>query len=366
MFHNNLTNTLKNYLREIGVSDDSINAHFVTLTQPTSKSLIYIEQQELLTIGKAIEKDAGLVELFKTKDVKGVIEDLPKDILDMLERHRAKYYYSKCIFVHGEYVLEDYIKQLQDIFSGDTIPSEILENQDRELQENKEKKEQLCKELNLDEKWKNIFVEFGEFMVTKIYRRYAQIFALYNMGNILREIAKRFYLTEKQVRHMLPHEVEDMLLRDTYDEGELSQRSKMCVYYAQEGVDKIYTGKEADKIMKQTEVEIDTDIDTLAGEIGCPGSGRGKVRIIIRSEDMKKMKDGDVLVSIATDPDIVPAMKRASAIVTEQGGVTSHAAIVSRELGIPCVIGTKIATKVLKDGDIVEVDANKGVVTILK
>lgn len=74
------------------------------------------------------------------------------------------------------------------------------------------------------------------------------------------------------------------------------------------------------------------------------------------------MKLGDILVSIATDPDIVPAMKKAAAIVTEQGGVTSHAAIVSRELNIPCVIGTKIATRVLKDGDRVEVDANKGIV----
>jgi pyruvate,water dikinase len=80
---------------------------------------------------------------------------------------------------------------------------------------------------------------------------------------------------------------------------------------------------------------------------------------------MSKMKQGDILVSIATNPDIVPAMKKAGAIVTEQGGITSHAAIVSRELGTPCVIGTKIATKVFKDGDIVEVDANKGTVKLI-
>ncbi len=73
-------------------------------------------------------------------------------------------------------------------------------------------------------------------------------------------------------------------------------------------------------------------------------------------------KIGDILLSQATSPDLLPAMKKAAAIVTEQGGITSHAAIVSRELGIPCVIGTKIATKVLKDGDLVEVDANRGIV----
>jgi len=62
----------------------------------------------------------------------------------------------------------------------------------------------------------------------------------------------------------------------------------------------------------------------------------------------------------------MPAIKKASAIVTNVGGITCHAAIVSRELKIPCIIGTKIATKVLKDGDLVEVDAQKGIVKILK
>jgi len=74
------------------------------------------------------------------------------------------------------------------------------------------------------------------------------------------------------------------------------------------------------------------------------------------------MRPGDILVSHMTDPEIVVAMKKAGAIITDMGGITCHAAIVSRELGIPCVIGTKIATKVFKDGDEVEVDATKGVV----
>ncbi len=67
-----------------------------------------------------------------------------------------------------------------------------------------------------------------------------------------------------------------------------------------------------------------------------------------------------------TDPDFLPAMKKASAIITDEGGITCHAAIVSRELKIPCIIGTRIATKVLKDGDLVEVDANKGIEMVTK
>jgi pyruvate,water dikinase len=67
-----------------------------------------------------------------------------------------------------------------------------------------------------------------------------------------------------------------------------------------------------------------------------------------------------------TTPDFVPAMKKAVAFITDEGGITSHAAIVARELKKPCIIGAKIATRALKDGDLIEVDANRGVVKILK
>ncbi|MBU4015196.1 phosphoenolpyruvate synthase, partial [Patescibacteria group bacterium] len=79
-----------------------------------------------------------------------------------------------------------------------------------------------------------------------------------------------------------------------------------------------------------------------------------------------KMEKVDILVAGMTSPEFIIVMKKAKAIITDHGGMTSHAAIVSRELGIPAIIGTKIATQVLKDGDLVEVDADKGVVKILE
>ena len=94
--------------------------------------------------------------------------------------------------------------------------------------------------------------------------------------------------------------------------------------------------------------------------------GQGKVRVIKDASRIGQFKKGEVLVTKMTDPDWVPIMKVASAIITDEGGITSHAAIVSRELGIPCIIGTKNATKVLNDGSLVEVRANHGIVKILK
>ncbi len=97
-----------------------------------------------------------------------------------------------------------------------------------------------------------------------------------------------------------------------------------------------------------------------------PGKVRGPVAVILSNADFAKFKKEQVLVASATRPDFVPIMKVAAAVVTDEGGMLSHAAIVSRELGIPCVVGTKKATMNLKDGDFVEVDADRGVVRILK
>ncbi|MEE8403584.1 MAG: phosphoenolpyruvate synthase [Candidatus Hydrothermarchaeaceae archaeon] len=93
-----------------------------------------------------------------------------------------------------------------------------------------------------------------------------------------------------------------------------------------------------------------------------PGIGSGKVATIFNIEELDKVQEGDVLVTTMTNPDMVPAMKRASGIVTEEGGMTCHAAIVSRELGIPSVVGTGNATEVLKDGMGITIDGSRGVV----
>ncbi len=111
--------------------------------------------------------------------------------------------------------------------------------------------------------------------------------------------------------------------------------------------------------------DIDAEIDAvilLKGQTASKGVASGKVKLIKGMEELEKIKKGDILVTTMTTPDMVPAMQKAAAIVTNQGGLTSHAAIVSRELGIPCIVGTEKATEVLKDDQIVTVHASRAVV----
>ena len=110
-------------------------------------------------------------------------------------------------------------------------------------------------------------------------------------------------------------------------------------------------------------VEHQEEIDAtpiLVGNAASPGFGIGPVVILSDASQIDQVKNGDIIVAQMTTPDFVPAMKRAAAILTDDGGRTSHAAIVSRELGVPCVVGTKTATKVLTPGQIITVDGAHG------
>jgi pyruvate, water dikinase len=100
----------------------------------------------------------------------------------------------------------------------------------------------------------------------------------------------------------------------------------------------------------------------IKGETASAGAASGKVKIIKDPSELDQIEQGDVMVTKMTTPDMVPAMQKASAIVTDEGGMTCHAAIVSREMGTPCIVGTGHATQVLKDGQMVTVHASKGVV----
>ncbi len=121
----------------------------------------------------------------------------------------------------------------------------------------------------------------------------------------------------------------------------------------------ITTVKKIDNIEKSEE-KFEGKNQILEGQPASPGIGSGKVKIVKSIDDLQKIQEGDVLVAEMTNPDYVSAMKKASAILTDEGGMTSHAAIVSREMGIPAIVGSKEATAKLKDGDEITVDGTTG------
>lgn len=178
---------------------------------------------------------------------------------------------------------------------------------------------------------------------------------------MLKETASTFGLTYEEFIHC----TEDELVKNELPSKEILQmRQGKYVFVLDDGDISCLIGEKAEEIRRYFQEEVSVSA-LVTGSVACKGIVRGVARIINNKNDFARVEVGDVIVTSMTTPDMIPIMKKAVAFVTDEGGVTCHAAIISRELKKPCIIGTKNATQVLHDGDMLEVDADKGVVRIL-
>lgn len=181
------------------------------------------------------------------------------------------------------------------------------------------------------------------------------------------ELLRRVGVADKYVPYVLSHEYEQGTEALKMLSADMTNRPKGTVAFADVSSEYQIMSSSIDDIKKEIlHIAVGHEkITSLRGQVGASGKATGTVKVVKNMSESHKFEQGDILVTGMTRPEFVPLMKMASAIVTNEGGITCHAAIVARELHKPCIIGTKVATQVLKDGDIVEVDADKGIVNIL-
>jgi len=238
-------------------------------------------------------------------------------------------------------------------------------------------KKKIIKAISLPEDLRREFRVSAELMYVKDWRKGAYQKSYLLMDVILQELAKHLDISLKEIKFLVFDEVQEALIggKGAYYKALLKERLVHCCYTVENGIISVLQG-EACRVMEEeinkknisteTEGEVNADIQEVKGFVAYSGYAKGIVKIVLTVEDIDKVNEGDILVSSATNPDLMLAMRKAAAFVTDTGGIMSHAAIVSREMKKPCVVGTKIATHALKDGDMVEVDAKAGVVRILK
>lgn len=193
------------------------------------------------------------------------------------------------------------------------------------------------------------------------------VFALshYASKNLFGEIGRRNNLTAEDIKWLTPSEAENLIFTGRLPGNKkLNDRKFASVLLFRDGKYIIFEGQKADVFIRKEVGGLFSlsKSDFIKGATAYTGLARGPAKLILSQKDIAKMRKGDILVARMTTPEIVPAARLAAAIVTDEGGITCHAAIISRELKIPCVVGTKFATKILKDNEIIIVDANKGVV----
>ncbi len=228
----------------------------------------------------------------------------------------------------------------------------------------KDKKE-ACKQVGLS-KTELDWVEWIDFLTLWQDERKRNILrGVLVMDALANELSRRFSVPKEALAHMLPLEITLGNLKDKSLEKTAALRKKGFVYLSTLNGFFLFEGKNVLEFDSKFHGKHD-ELESIHGQCASMGNATGKVFVLKTLDSIGKIEEGAVLVASMTRPEFVPAMRKAAAIVTDEGGITSHAAIVSRELGKPCVIGTKVATKILKDGWIVQVKANHGQVIVLE
>ncbi len=329
----------------------NIDKHFQILTTYLQNIYVSQENEELLKLAIRVNKKKNLF-LNNFKEFKKTV--LYQEILS----HHSKYSWMGFRLLLGkEFTLGYFLKKIKgNMDTAQKQLNEILIKQRR----NKELFKKTVNKLKLD----NDLLQCGQLLMWIRDKRYVGITrGGFYKRNLFKELAQRLKVSQEDVLYLLPKEIKEALVRGKkINKRSITQRKKGYALILENGrVGNLIVGKEL-SVLKREDI---SQINELKGRSANSGRASGVVRVVIYDKDLLKFKSGEVLVTNMTTPDYIIAMKKAAAIVTDLGGITCHAAIISRELNIPCIIGTQIATRVLKNGDLVEVDAEKGVVNVL-
>ncbi len=305
---------------------NDFNEMFEVLTAPEQLSFYQVEEKELLT------------------------EDLQK--------HAQKYFWINNSYGGVNFVTPKMFKKRKAELSQDK-----LDEINNFLGKIKKRKEEVQNKFNISEEIVVLASKLSYSIWWQDLRKKYIFMALHIIHHFATEIANRNKISLQDIELYEPKEL--LKLAETGNKINLTERKEgyMSYYHQDKNFISYKFGEEANKIMGQyTNVEVDKNIKEIKGLSTSKGKITGKVRILSGSRHFDSMRDGEILVTSMTSPEFIVAMRKAAAIITDEGGITCHAAIVSRELGLPCVVATKIATRVLKTGDLVEVDAYEGTV----
>ncbi len=280
------------------------------------------------------------------------------EISELIKKHLQEFcWISFTKFVGEEWTEEIILERIKKI-KKESIEKNILELKTKYAKQ-KEETKKICVQFGFTKEESDFISLVQEVVWFRTFRIDVYTKTGFNVKNLFRHLAEKLGLSLENFVFLTYKEVEEYLKqkrqfpvklaeeRRTEDWQLLFDKGTMTFQYAPPYL---------------LEEEEENNVTQIKGKIACKGYVQGEVQVIRGVKEFYKMKNNAILVTSMTTPDFVPLMERSGAIITDEGGITCHAAIVARELKIPCIIGTKNATRVLKDGDLVEVDAEKGTV----
>ena len=365
---NYFTNYLRSHLETLGVHAEQLDDTFNRLTQPVSASVLaqYIIDFDQLLL--AVRRDRHTRELMAAFPQKARImgsHHLMEHVREFTSKWKYLEYhgYGSRVIPDEGATLEKLVVALREEKRGRTGRG-VLQH----LYKNEREKEAEYRRLRIDRTHRKLFDVYPRIGSVKLTRRYAQIKNFYFLDILIADIARRLRIDEWTVRSMLPEEIRRALNGDRHVVEEARLRRSGCMIVFQEGRERFVTGDDCRRIrdMLDRQAAPHRDRRVLKGVIASQGRVQGTCKIVIRTDaSAKQFQKGAILVSEATDPDLLKFLQIAGGVLTQQGGVTAHAAIICREIGIPAIIGIEGLLDTVKDGDVVQVDAFNGTVTLL-
>ncbi|MFH1053982.1 MAG: PEP-utilizing enzyme [Candidatus Woesearchaeota archaeon] len=290
------------------------------------------------------------------------------DFEDKLKEHLEKYSWIGARNYYFQYAWkkEDILNRIKSYVEQGKNPDEDINHLNEYMKEKKQEYEKLMEELEIKEgsHLYNLIQLAKEFAYLRTWRTDVVYGAGYKAGNMLIEIEKRANINHGELIYLTVPEVMNAAenWRCPISQEDINERKKHFGSVLYEDEFTSYSNEDDLNLLENLCEKKIQDLDSVKGNIAFKGRIKGKVKVVLEPKDISKVEKGDILVSVMTFPHFITAMEKASAFVTDEGGILCHAAIVAREMKKPCVIGTKVATTIFRDGDIVEVDADKGIV----
>ena len=311
------------------------------------------------------EENIALLELAeKMREQKnGFDSEEAKKLIEIhLERyaHLGRYYFRSQDYYAGQ------IRERIEHLSAEEVAAKKLDFEGQK--KIPEKTRQIIAELALPEQTAMEIWAIKQFAFCSNHADETYNYLVSSCAPLLKAVCKKLDCSWNELVSMQSTEILEALAKglplNEEFKKELRERFKDHAIILENGEISVLAGAELKKYYEreQGEQQQYTHLQELKGTPASPGKAAGRVALVLTSSEISKVKKGDILVTGMTTPEFVPAMERAAAIVTDDGGVLCHAAIVSRELHRPCVVGTRYATRALQDGELVEVDAETGVV----
>lgn len=378
LFVNFLTDLILKKMKEFLASirqEKKLSDYYSTLSSSEKMSEVQSEELARLSLLLGFIRDKGnkkIIALIRSHQIEKIGQDHP-EIYRSLRKHLKDFGWLTYAYSGPVMSMDHLLQAMQDSLSKGDIAGQIKRIKDYYRNISRDKAA-IIKRIKLTPSLVYLFKVSAEMMYMKDFRKGSYQKSYVAMDKVIGEIARRLDMTAKEAKYLLFDEIKAALIkgRKNFFRNLARKRMKECGYVTVNGKIKVHTGSVAAKLFRQFKKDSEkgmvkfANIKELKGKTAYKGKVQGFAKILLSAQDLDKVKAGDILVSSSTNPDLIVAMKKAAAFVTDLGGITSHAAIVSREMKKPCVVGTVYATHALQDGDLVEVDANAGVVRILK